>query len=107
MAIHHDDGNSDSIGVCQIKLQTAKMLGFKGTEKQLLNPHVNIKYAAKYLSHQLYRYDGDVTKSIISYNIGSAKALTHTGYSDKVNKRLQQMNEHDCDKNFCPLKESK
>lgn len=83
-AIHKDDGKSDSLGVCQIKLATAKQFGFKGTKTQLMNPYTNIHYAAKYLKYQIDRYHGYTTKAIISYNKGSAKNLTHTKYSDKV-----------------------
>lgn len=85
-AIHYDDGTGNSVGVCQIKLSTAKWLGFKGTEKQLMNPKVNIHYAGKYLQHQINRYHS-VTKGIIAYNVGHAKNLTYTQYSAKVIKQ--------------------
>ena len=61
-AIHHDDGKTNSIGLCQTKLATAKDLGFIGTEADLLNPVTNAKYAAKYLKHQIKRYHGDLAK---------------------------------------------
>jgi|SRR5579859_2267585 len=64
------DGHK-SLGVCEIKLDTARMMGFHGTEKQLLNPKMNIKYAAKYLKWQIERYDGDVYKGIAAYNSGT------------------------------------
>lgn len=82
-ALHRDDGNSNSVGVCQVKLKTAQWLGFKGTEKQLMDPTTNIYYAAKYLAWQKRRYNS-VTKAIIAYNIGNANNLTRTKYSDKV-----------------------
>jgi soluble lytic murein transglycosylase-like protein len=72
-AIHHDDGGSDSVGICQVKLKTAKWLGFKGTEKELMNPEVNIKYAAIYLGRQIKRYGGDTRKGVAAYNTGSFK----------------------------------
>lgn len=83
-AMHLKDGDSNSVGVCQIKLKTAKWLGFKGNEKQLLIPENNVKYAALYLKYLLKRYKGNMTKAIIAYNIGHAKNLTRTKYSDKV-----------------------
>lgn len=70
-AVHQDDGSSSSLGVCQIKLNTARLLGFKGTETDLLKTGVNIKYAAKYLGKQYRRYDGDVIKAVAAYNAGS------------------------------------
>lgn len=86
-AIHHDDGGSDSIGVCQVKFSTAKWLGYKGTEKGLLNPKTNIYYAAMYLSRNMRRYDGSVEKAVIAYNRGNAKGLTTSIYQSKVFKQ--------------------
>lgn len=77
-AIHHDDGNSDSIGICQIKLKTAQMMGFKGTAHDLLNPKINTTYAAKYLKHQLNRYENDSPKSVAAYNTGTYLQGTKT-----------------------------
>jgi Transglycosylase SLT domain len=86
-AIHHDDGGTDSIGICQIKFKTAQSLGFKGSAKDLLDPQVNTYYAAKYLQHQLSRYHGDTTKAVIAYNMGSTKGFTTTKYSVRVLKQ--------------------
>lgn len=88
-AVHHDDGNSDSLGVCQIKYETAKWLGFKGTKKQLMEPKYNVKYAAKYLSYQLNRYR-NVNRAVIAYNIGNAKGLTNTKYQARVFKEWRR-----------------
>jgi len=84
-AIHHHDGDSDSLGICQIKYKTAKWLGFKGTPEQLMEPKNNILYAGKYLKYQLLRYNS-VNKGIIAYNKGNAKGLTRSSYYDKVMK---------------------
>lgn len=91
-AIHKHDGDSDSIGLCQIKYKTAKWLGFKGREKDLYNPKINAYYAAKYLQYQIKRYNGNTKKAIIAYNIGNAKQLTNTAYSDKVIKHWGNTN---------------
>ena len=69
--VHENDGPSHSYGVCQVKLETAKSLGFKGTEQELLFPVNNIYYAAKYLSKQILRYN-NVTKGIVAYNRGNS-----------------------------------
>lgn len=82
--IHFNDGNGNSVGICQVKFKTAKWLGFKGSEKELMDSKVNIYYAALYLRYHIKRYHGDVSKAIIAYNMGHAKGLTHTSYSDKV-----------------------
>lgn len=86
-AIHYRDGNEDSLGICQIKLSTAKFMGFKGTRKQLMDPQYNIYFAGKYLKHQIARYNGAVDKGIMAYNIGHAKHLTTSEYLVKVNKQ--------------------
>lgn len=83
-AIHHDDGNADSLGVCQIKLETAKGLGFKGTTKDLMKPENNVLYAAKYLSKQIKRYHGSVARGVIAYNLGNARGRWKSVYQLKV-----------------------
>lgn len=90
-AVHYDDGGSDSLGICQIKLSTAKSLGFKGTQKQLMLPNTNIFYAAKFLRYQITRYHGNITKAVVAYNKGNAKNLTRSQYSDKVFKQMEVM----------------
>jgi soluble lytic murein transglycosylase-like protein len=89
-AIHKDDGNGNSVGICQVKLSTAKWLGFTGTEKDLMVPATNIYYAGKYLSKQRTRYSGSIDKAVIAYNIGHAGNLTNTIYSAKVFKQWRE-----------------
>ena len=90
-AVHHDDGDGDSLGVCQIKLKTARWLGYKGTKKNLMNPTINAYFAGKYLKHQIKRYKGDIKKAVISYNLGHAKGLTSTEYQRKVYKKWRRL----------------
>lgn len=91
--VHAHDGDSNSIGVCQIKLKTAQWLGFEGTEEDLIEPETNIYYAGLYLKHQLLRYHFSYNRAIIAYNRGHAGDLTFTKYSDKVFKQWS-LNEH-------------
>lgn len=72
-AINLFDGKTHSYGVCQVKLETAKFMGFKGDGKALQDPETNITYAAKYLKYQHRRY-GSWIKAIGAYNRGSVKA---------------------------------
>lgn len=78
------DNGSPSYGICQIKYDTAALMGFKGTSKQLLTPKVNIKYAAKYLKYQLLRYQGNVYKASLAYNAGSYRCGKNHFYWLKV-----------------------
>ncbi len=84
-AIHYDDGVGNSIGVCQIKLETAQDLGFEGTEDDLMDPETNIYYAGLYLKHHINKYQA-INKAVIAYNRGNAKGLTSSKYQVKVFK---------------------
>ena len=74
-AINQYDGNSPSYGICQIKLATAQLVGFVGTEKELMHPKTNVFYAAKYLKRQLTRYNNNVHKAVAAYNSGTYKEI--------------------------------
>lgn len=65
------DNGSPSYSVCQVKEETAKMLGFSGNPEKLRNAIVGAKYAALYLKYQQERYGEDWIKLVSSYNAGS------------------------------------
>ena len=65
------DNGSPSYGVCQVKLDTAARLGFKGSPKDLNDPRINSKYAALYLKYQEQRYGDNWVKLASAYNAGS------------------------------------
>jgi soluble lytic murein transglycosylase-like protein len=68
---HTNDGNSTSFGVCQIKFQTARNIGYKGSAMGLMVPSTNARWAAEYLKYQIDRYDGDWCMAVAAYNAGS------------------------------------
>jgi soluble lytic murein transglycosylase-like protein len=71
-AINIHDGDSPSYGECQVKLKTARWLGFKGRITDLwTNSKINREWAGNYLRYQLKRYKGDVRKAVSAYNCGS------------------------------------
>ena len=71
VTVYHD-GQSPSYGICQVKYETAQMLGFKGKAESLIDPTVNAKWAAKYLKYQEDRYGSDDwCKLVASYNAGT------------------------------------
>ena len=78
------DGGSYSYGICQVKLGTARAMGFKGSDKELSNPEINIEFAARYLAYQLKRYKGNYKKAIVSYNRGSYTNEETKSYQGKV-----------------------
>lgn len=83
-ALNRYDGGSPSYGLCQIKYATAKEMGFEGSTLKLMEPSINAYYAGKYLQKQISRYNGNITKGVIAYNIGNAKNRIETQYSRKV-----------------------
>lgn len=84
-AIARQDGGSDSYGICQVKMSAARHMGFKGNEKQLMEPEVNIHYAAKLLQYQIKRYS-NVPKAVTAYNKGHSDGTGYSTYYFKVKK---------------------
>lgn len=85
-AINIEDGNSASYGLCQIKLGTARLMGFRGGPLELWrNPKVNREYATKYFRYQMGRY-GSLDKAIAAYNAGSVRGgvIRNRAYVEKV-----------------------
>lgn len=97
-AINRNDGVGHSLGICQIKLSTAKMLGYKGTAEKLhKNPKVNAYWAGRYLKRQINRYD-DVNLGIAAYNAGTVRLndrgeIMNRKYLVKVLKRWRTTHE--------------
>jgi soluble lytic murein transglycosylase-like protein len=96
------DNGSPSYGVCQVKEDTARFLGFKGKSMELRNPMIGAKYAALYLKYQLDRYSGNVYKAVAAYNAGSfIESKKRPGFAanhkyinlvkQKLDKRLQHV----------------
>jgi soluble lytic murein transglycosylase-like protein len=67
----HQDGGTPSYGLCQVKLETARALGFTGRAEELMDPSSNALYAALYLKRQHKRY-GTWEKAVSAYNCGHA-----------------------------------
>ncbi len=96
-----NDGGSPTYGICQVKFETAKMLGFKGEAIDLLHPETNAKYAARYLKYQHDRYDGDWCKTVSAYNSGSySESKINPGYPknlvyvNRVKSKLEKDYQH-------------
>jgi len=97
-----------SVGLMQVRPQTAKWLQCKATTtKQLLNPELNIKCGCKYLKKLSSRYSKQ-KKVIAAYNAGSAIVckdgklkggksckigqFINQHYVNKVTKRISRYN---------------
>jgi soluble lytic murein transglycosylase-like protein len=72
----HDHGSA-SYGICQIKENSARQMGFTGLPIELMDPKVNAKYAALYLKYEQDRYGEDDWCVLTSaYNSGSYNEST-------------------------------
>lgn len=94
--INQHDGGSPSIGLCQMKVDTAKLLGFTGGVKELQDPLTNAFYAGKYLRKQLDRYNGNIPNAIGAYNAGPKgvdRCLKERGKVCSV-KHVQRVMQH-------------
>jgi soluble lytic murein transglycosylase-like protein len=78
------DGGSGSYGVCQVKLLTAKQIGFPLAN--LADPKDNIEVAGRYLAYNLERCTTQ-RSAIAAYNTGHCvKEPRRGGYVDSVLK---------------------
>lgn len=95
-AIHYNDGNANSVGICQLQLPTARVLGFKRSETDLRQVDSNISFAARYLHRQLWRYHRNIPKAIAAYNSGTVKLNSDGTFRNKtyVNKVLAAWKDH-------------
>lgn len=80
-----DDKGSPSYGACQIKYETAKLVGFRGNPTDLNNLKTNARYAALYLRYQQIRYgESDWCVITASYNSGSYLESREPGYPQNL-----------------------
>ena len=63
-------GGAGEIGLMQLKLSTARMMGYKGSAKALYHPENNIKYGMKYLGQAHKLAGGSTCGTILKYNAG-------------------------------------
>lgn len=80
-------GKAGEIGLMQIKLSTARGLGYSGSAKGLYEPSTNIQYGMKYLAMAHKLGGGSTCGTILKYNAGhGAKRMnpTSANYCNKV-----------------------
>lgn len=63
-------GKAGEIGLMQIKLSTARAMGYSGSAKGLYNPSTNIQYGMKYLAMAQKLGGGSTCGTILKYNAG-------------------------------------
>lgn len=87
-AVHHDDGGTDSIGLCQIKLATARWMGYRGSAKGLYDPRTNAHFAAQYVKYLLRRHSNCAILAISAYNSGTPKYRNGKLINEKYVERV-------------------
>jgi hypothetical protein len=91
------DGGSASIGICQVKYETAQMLGYDGKPSGLMNPKINARYAALYLKYQYERYQ-NWCMAVAAFNAGrfneSRKEPGHPRNIKYVLEVRKKLNKH-------------
>ena len=66
----HLVGRGGTIGLMQIKLSTARSLGYTGTAEGLRDPDTNLTYAVKYLAGAYRAANGDHQRAVHYYASG-------------------------------------
>jgi soluble lytic murein transglycosylase-like protein len=75
-------GHGGCIGLMQIKLGTARGLGYRGDEKGLRDPSINLTYGMKYLGGAYRAANGDHDR---------AMRLYASGYYDIAKRQRQEL----------------
>ena len=70
-------GRGGTIGLMQIKLSTARSLGYTGTAEGLRDPETNLTYAVKYLAGAYRAANGNHNRAVAYYASGYYAAAKH------------------------------
>ncbi len=84
-------GAAGEIGLMQIKLATARGMGYKGSRKALYDPATNLYWGMKYLGKAHRLSDGTTCGTILKYNAGHGATRMNrisARYCGKVKKIL-------------------
>ena len=85
-------GHAGEIGLMQVKLQTARGMGYRGSARGLYNPSTNIRYGMAYLGGARKLGGKSVCGTILKYNAGHyAKRMnpTSAAYCSKVKAQMR------------------
>jgi soluble lytic murein transglycosylase-like protein len=82
-------GPGGTIGLMQIKLATAKALGYAGDAKGLHDPETNLAYGVKYLAGAYRAADGDHDRAMHFYAAGYYDVAKRQRLELAAGKRLE------------------
>ena len=77
-------GRGGAMGLMQIKLATARGLGYRGSARGLLDAETNLKYAVKYLAGAYRVARGNHDRAVMHYARGYYYAAKRQGMLDEV-----------------------
>ena len=87
-------GSAGEIGLMQIKLETARGLGYTGSRQALYNPETNIRWGMKYLAGAHKLGNGTTCGTILRYNAGHGATRMNpvsANYCSKVKLQMASM----------------
>ena len=73
-----------NFGLMQIRLGTARAMGYRGTAAGLLDPDTNMTYAVKYLAGAYHAADGNANRAVHYYAAGYYYAAKSKGLLNKT-----------------------
>jgi soluble lytic murein transglycosylase-like protein len=77
-------GQAGEIGLMQIKLSTARGMGYKGSAKGLYDPATNLRWGMKYLGQARKLAGGSECGTLSKYNGGHGTTRMIKGYCNQV-----------------------
>ncbi|EJN11232.1 soluble lytic murein transglycosylase-like protein [Bradyrhizobium sp. YR681] len=87
-------GSVGEVGLMQVRLETARMLGFRGSDAELAVPETNIHYGVLYLSRAWTLAGSDLCRALMKYRAGHGEETmtprSHV-YCNRARNRLLAM----------------
>jgi soluble lytic murein transglycosylase-like protein len=82
-------GKGGAMGMMQIKLATARGMGYRGSARGLLDPDTNLTYAVKYLAGAYKVARGNHDRAVMHYARGYYYAAKRQGMLDEVSAQTR------------------
>ena len=90
----HVTGRAGEVGLMQIKLSTARGIGYRGTRKQLYDPATNLAWGMKYLGQARKLAGGSECGTLSRYNGGLGNKRMIKSYCRGVASKAAQLRKH-------------
>ena len=84
-------GRGGTIGLMQIKLATARSLGYTGSAEGLRDPNTNLTYAVKYLAGAFRAANGDHNRAMHYYASGYYEAAKRQRLRSPIEAKAEQV----------------